>query len=447
MKKILIVLILLLSAAPAIHAESFESLITEGDRYFSAGDYAQAEKYFSRAIEADPANPKGWWYRGDAYFYMKIYDRAEKDLTRSIELDPSNDRVWRQRGNCYYNRGMYSEAEKDYARAIELNPGNSEYWLFRGDCYKKMNMKDKAIADYAKAESLGNSEARDLRHELSGSAGDKRKLDNIIIDPFTGATARLNGLTIKSLEIFPKEGVSYITGNDFPLEYPVVIKLNSPGNFTQDGEGKVYLGAGFGIYDSTGKELGKADDLYSGSNEGFPAAYMTSLSMTISLSTPLEKGKTYTLKVWFFDKKGTGRVDIMMKMRVADEPSTSSSVFKTRSTLGNDVISSAVKASAESLSIMDANTPVSLDGLTADRNYSLVLKGIKDLKATSYTSYFVDENGQHLNEQSGGLPGEGTITCPVSTAGLSKNSYYLYVRIEGKEKGTVFCIVIPVRVK
>lgn len=447
MKKIILIIILAFPGLSSLYADSFESLITEGDKYFSAGDYAQAEKYFSRAIEADPRNPKGWWYRGDAFFYMKMYDKAEKDLTRSIELDPANDRVWRQRGNCYYNRGMYTVAEKDYTKAIELNPGNSEYWLFRGDCYKKLNMKDKAIADYAKAESLGNSEARSLRLELAGQPDETQKLNTIIIDPFTGAIARLNVLTVKSLEIAPKEGGGYITGNDFPLDYPVVIRLNNPGNFSQDIEGNVFLGAGFGIYDSAGRELGKVDDLYAGSDTGYPAAYLTSLSMTIALSTPLEKGKTYTLRVWFFDKKGTGRVDITMKMRVADEPLTSSGINNTRSTLGSGIVTSAVKGSVQSVAIMDGASAAAFNGLISGKSYSLVFGGVKDFRAATYTAYFIDENGQPLNEQSGKLSGEGTITCPVSTAGLAKNSYYLYMRIEGKEKGTAYCIVIPVSVK
>ncbi len=46
MKKIIFIIILAFSAASAVHAESFESLITEGDKFFSAGDYAQAEKFF-----------------------------------------------------------------------------------------------------------------------------------------------------------------------------------------------------------------------------------------------------------------------------------------------------------------------------------------------------------------------------------------------------------------
>lgn len=446
MKKIILIIILALSAVSAVYAENFESLITEGDRYFTAGDYKQAEKYFSRAIEIDPRNPKGWWYRGDAYFNMKMYDRAEKDLTKSIELDPSNDRVWRQRGNCYYNRGMYIEAEKDYTKAIELNPGNSEYWLFRGDCYKNLKMKDKAIADYTRAESLGSSEARTLRLSLAVPEDKSGKLNTVIIDPFTGAVVHLNGLTIKNLEIVPKNGSGYITGNDFPLDYPVVIKLNNPGNFTQDSEGKVYFGAGFGIYDSDGKELGKVDDLYSAAGTGFPAAYMTSLSMTISLSAPLEKGKTYTLKVWFFDKKGNGRVDITMKMRVADEPSTGSSILNTKSTLGTGIVSSAVKGSVESVTVMDGNTAVPLNELKTGRSYSIVFKGAKGISAASYKCFFADENGIPLNEQSGKISRDGTITCPASTAGLSKKSYLLYVRIEGKEKGTVFCVVIPVKI-
>ena len=447
MKKIIFIIILAFSAASAVHAESFESLITEGDKFFSAGDYAQAEKIFSRAIEFDPRNPKGWWYRGDAFFFMKMYDRAEKDLTRSIELDPANDRVWRQRGNCYYNRGMYNEAEKDYTKAIELNPGNSEYWLYRGDCYKNLNMKEKAISDYAKAESLGNSEARTLRLKLAGSPDDNLSPVTIIIDPFTGAVAHLNVLTIKALEIIPKEGVGYITGNNFPLGYPVVIKLDTPGNFIPDSEGKIYFGAGFGVYDSTGAELGKADDIYSNATAGFPAAYISSLSMTVSLSEPLEKNKTYTLKVWFFDKKGTGRIDITMKMRVADKPSVSSGILKTRSKLGSGIITSAVKGSVESVTIMEGDSAADFSGLMPGKKYSVVFRGVKDFRAASFNSFFIDENGQAFNEQSVVLPGEGTITLPVSTVGLAKKSYYLYIRIDGKEAGTVYCIVIPVFLK
>ena len=106
-KTIYAILIMVTVYSAAAAADSFSSLIEEGDVYYNDKKYDQAEEYFSKAIAAEPGNAKGYWYRGDALFKKKNYIEAEKDYTKSIELDPSNPKVFNQRGSCFYNRDMF----------------------------------------------------------------------------------------------------------------------------------------------------------------------------------------------------------------------------------------------------------------------------------------------------------------------------------------------------
>jgi tetratricopeptide (TPR) repeat protein len=449
MKKILCLSVLfIITSASAVFADTFESLIDEGDKLFYAGKYIEAEQYFSKAIDAAPGNAKGYWYRGDALFYIKKYSEAEKDYTKSIKIDPSNFKVFKRRGSCYYNRNMFREALSDYSQAIILNPADGELRLYRGDCYRQLKENNNALSDYKKADSLGNKDAGKYINILTLEAHNTlfASLKNIRIDPFTGTVIKAGGLTFESIEIVPKKENAYITGNDIPLNFPFSIKIGKPGNFNKDKAGDVFLSAGFGVYDNSGKELAAIEDMYKDNNQGLPSEFLTSLSMTINLTGPLEPGTDGLLKIWFIDKRGNGRIDVLMPFHVAKEASLSNSILSTESVLGTGVSTKAVYASAEGISIFKKENPVSFDSLASGQSYVLKVSGFKKSEAVSYSTEFIGEDGLSIKKQTGKVNPSETITCNLSTEGLDKKNYYLRVRIDGKNK-SCYCIVIPVSIK
>ena len=447
MKRILITLAVFLITFSPVYAGDFDSLMKQGNDFYNAGDYKQAEDYYTQAIQASPDKAKAYWYRGDCYFKRKMYVEAEKDLTRSIELDGTNPDVYMQRGNTFYNRNIFPEALKDYTRAIDLDQQKGIYWLYRGDCYRKMGMKDKAVEDYTEAERIGNKDATVYLAELKSEPAKSSNIsNNVRIEPFTGAVFRSTGITFTDVEIAPEKENAYFTGNNVPLRYPLVVKMQKPGGLVKDKDGNVFLGAGFGVYETDGKELGKADDIYKDST-GLPGMYLSSLSMTVQFSKPMADGKEYILKLWFFDKKGTGRIDISMPIRISATPSTSKSISTGDSMLGPGIMTSAVNASVEAVTLVEKDLPVSFDALSPDSMYTLVLKGMKNCDADSYTAAFIEESGVSIKAGEGKLLPSANLPCVISTKGLGKKQYYLRVRVEGKTGGSIYCIVIPVTVK
>jgi len=449
MKKMLFLFVLVITAsAAAVYADTFESLIDEGDKLFYAGKYIEAEQFFSKAITAAPDNAKGYWYRGDAFFYMDKFSEAEKDYTKSIKIDPSNFKVFKRRGSCYYNRNMFLEALSDYSQAIILNPADGLLWLYRGDCYRQLKENDKALSDYKKADSLGIKDADKYINILTIEAHNTAfaSLKNIKVDPFTGTVLKTGGLTFESMEIVPEKENAYITGNDIPLNFPFSIKIVRPGNFNKDKVGNVFLSAGFGVYDSNGKELASIEDMYKDNNQGFPSEFLTSLSMTINLTGPLETGTDGLLKIWFIDKRGSGRLDVQMPFHVAKEASLSNSILSTESVLGTGIATKAIFASAEGISIFEKENQVSFDSLKSGKSYVIKVSGFKKCEAVSYSAEFIGDNGLSFKKQTGKVNPSETIVCLLSTEKLDNKNYYLRVRINGKNK-TCYCMVIPVSIK
>ena len=127
----------------------------------------EAEKYYQRAIEADPKNANAL---GDYANFLNLqrqdYDKAEEYYRLAIEADPKNARnlgnyanfLWKQRQD-------YDKAEKYYQRAIDADPkhanhlGNYAVFLYeqRQDYDKAEEYYQRAIeADPKRANTLGN---------------------------------------------------------------------------------------------------------------------------------------------------------------------------------------------------------------------------------------------------------------------------------------------------
>ncbi|KOS23158.1 E3 ubiquitin-protein ligase CHIP [Escovopsis weberi] len=66
------------------------ALKEEGNRHFSAGDYASAEALYSKAILADPENPALYTNRAMARHKLGLWDLVISDCQACLALGPSN---------------------------------------------------------------------------------------------------------------------------------------------------------------------------------------------------------------------------------------------------------------------------------------------------------------------------------------------------------------------
>ena len=105
--------------------------------------------------------------RGTAYGELGNYQQAIKDFTKAIELNPQYAMAYYNRGLTYgRNLGNYQQAIKDYTKAIQLNPQDAMAYYKRGLAYAKSGDAQKALENLKIAAKLGNRTAQDfLRSE------------------------------------------------------------------------------------------------------------------------------------------------------------------------------------------------------------------------------------------------------------------------------------------
>jgi tetratricopeptide (TPR) repeat protein len=106
--------------------------------------YDAAIAEFTKAIQANPKDPRGYTNRAIAY-------RASNRLPDAIEVAPKDEVAYRERGNTQVMQSQFDAALPDFDKAIELKPDDGYAYKFRGFAEIGLTQWDKAVADFTKA--------------------------------------------------------------------------------------------------------------------------------------------------------------------------------------------------------------------------------------------------------------------------------------------------------
>ncbi len=134
--------------------------LREGNKLRDEGNYKQAAKFFTEAIELNPANILAWNNRGWAYVEQRRYDKALADFDKVVELKPDSELAYFGRGRVYNQQGKYEAAIREYDKGLAINPKYAIAWNNRGTAKSWLNRMTEAIADYDKAIALKPNYAR-----------------------------------------------------------------------------------------------------------------------------------------------------------------------------------------------------------------------------------------------------------------------------------------------
>jgi tetratricopeptide (TPR) repeat protein len=131
-----------------------DSNLLEGEKHLDAGDWAQAEAAFRRAVEANPTSAAAHSKLGVALVHQRRADEAERAFAKAVAIDPRYAPAWSNLGNVYRESGRLDEALQAYERAVAADP---DYWIAHqnlGGLYKQMGRTSEAIAALKKATRL-----------------------------------------------------------------------------------------------------------------------------------------------------------------------------------------------------------------------------------------------------------------------------------------------------
>ena len=115
-----------------------------------SGNYTDAVKAFSMAIELRPRDSMTYYSRGLAYAKLGNNQQAIKDYNKAIELDRQYADAYNNRGVAYAKLDNYHLAIKDFDKAIELNPLVANAYFGRGITNDMIGNYQQAIKDFDK---------------------------------------------------------------------------------------------------------------------------------------------------------------------------------------------------------------------------------------------------------------------------------------------------------
>ena len=132
---------------------NFNQNLAEGWKFYAAGNYQQAVKSFTAAIEIFPRNAYGYYGRGTAYSELKDNQNALKDFNESIKIAP-NHFAYNNRGKINFELNNFKAALEDFNKALQVNPNDATAYYNRGSVYFALENYNLGIADFDKSISL-----------------------------------------------------------------------------------------------------------------------------------------------------------------------------------------------------------------------------------------------------------------------------------------------------
>ncbi len=419
------VALFLLSSSAYSQKANFEALIKDADSFYVAKDYEEAAKRFGKAIKADPTQVKGWWYRADAYWKLESYKNAIKDYTKALEIEE-----------------------------------NSKFYYRRAECLLGLEKKEEACQDLQKAYLLGYKEAKPLakNHQCAwylalNSAPcpvQTNAVTSVEIDAFTGTIIVSKGLVYEKVTITPESGVGFLASAQVGLDEDFTFKVSRPKNFCIDADDNINYGGGFRVIDSKGTEVANVADIYAESTMSLLQEEMLkSLSMTLSMSSPMKQGEKYTLEVRYFDKRGKGELFLTLPIQIAPKNKIAKNTLSTLNTLGEGIYSSAVGMEVSHIKLKNSQNQDVKEVSSNQVNYKMELNGVKKFSSkTTCLMRWVNAEGQIVKEDSQNLELQGNYTFfNFSTLGLQKGKHKVWLKFEEADSENTMGLVLPVMVR
>ncbi len=140
--------------------------------YILLGDYPDADKWLTRALQLAPADGEVWYYLGRTKYNENRFEEAIDAFRRCLKLDPANLRAEYNLGLAYQGLGRTDDAAAAFRTAIarqedRLNP-DAEPFIDLGSLLLDENRAHDALPYLVQAVAIAPQEFR--AHEQLGRA-------------------------------------------------------------------------------------------------------------------------------------------------------------------------------------------------------------------------------------------------------------------------------------
>ena len=160
------------------HQGGFDAAFLLGHAHLMLAHNAAAERAFSTAIQANPRNDEGWFYRGHVRRKRGARGLADKDLREALRLAPKSVRVLKELAYNSLARGAPEETVAFVKSATDL--GTDESWVYAARAFAVATLPESSseqlrgvLIDIAAAKQRGLDapDLQKLRSEIEARLG------------------------------------------------------------------------------------------------------------------------------------------------------------------------------------------------------------------------------------------------------------------------------------
>lgn len=151
-----------------------------GIAYHQLNDPGQAERYYKRAIKANPKYPEAVNNLGTVFYWKKSYRKAVGQYKKALKLSPESASVYSNLGTAHFARKQYQQAVDAYQTALKLDPDVFEHKSSFGVLLRETKVEERAKFQYYLAKTYAQTGALDralqsIRKALESGFKDKQK--------------------------------------------------------------------------------------------------------------------------------------------------------------------------------------------------------------------------------------------------------------------------------
>jgi len=154
LKKLLILILLVLSCNSISFAQTDQEIFENGVLFFKQGLYQEAIDQFSELIKQAPQNADAYKNRGVAYMKQEKFDQAIQDFEQAKSIFPQLKDLYSNLGVAWYYKKNCEKAIENYDIEIQMSPENSVAYFNRALCRVELNQPIPANKDLDKTLEL-----------------------------------------------------------------------------------------------------------------------------------------------------------------------------------------------------------------------------------------------------------------------------------------------------
>jgi tetratricopeptide (TPR) repeat protein len=144
-----------------------------GEAAFAKGEWQDAIKEYSRALELDPKLYMAAVNIGDTYFHLKQTDKAGKWFSRAIQINPDQEIAYRYWGDALMTEGKMKEARGKFIEGLVAFPYRPTSWNGLNGWLSRNHLKYKEIPIQIPAGPTTNPKGETVININPSTLGDK----------------------------------------------------------------------------------------------------------------------------------------------------------------------------------------------------------------------------------------------------------------------------------